>query len=1428
MKSIRTILSKGASAGLVLSGLLSSPRGLAQPVTMPAAYPSASGNYIRSYDAIEPVQSPTTLVSLSSTNVHLATAYFDGLGRPLQKVYWQASPLGNDMVIPYVYDSLGRQEYNYLSFTSNVAQSGDVTNNGNFKLDPFQEDSVFSSGQYPGESYYYGKVHFEASPLNRPVNTYAPGNNWVGSARGIGVQYFNNTLADSVVEWVISNTPGSLPTTDSTTIYPAGKLYKTITTDENNHQAVEYKDNEGRLILRKSQVAAMPSSGPTGWLNTYYVYDNVGNLRFVIPPLAVQWLVGNSWNFASSGGAQVATGLCFRYEYDDRDRTIIKKVPGTGEQWRIYDTRDRVVLAQDSNLRVQNNWLFTKFDQLNRPILTGFYNDGTHNSQSSMQSYLTAQNMAMYETYNPANYPEYSLNQSFPVVAFSSVLTVAYYDNYTWMGWYGYTSKDNSYDSYFAAPSSNYPYPQALTQSTQTKGLVTGLWESTGPGLLTGTYYDDHSRVIQTKYYNITGGIDITTTQYDFVGKPLQTYLRHQKLQNTTQTHTINTLLNYDAQERLKSIYKNIDNAAANQLIDSIQYNELAQMRAKYLGNKLDSLIYDYNIRDWTIGINKNYVAGTTNHYFGMELGYDKTSSVAPGNTYVTPEYNGNIEGVAWKTAGSGLNRKYDFTYDDVNRLTGGLFQQNTSGSSWDSSTVCFSTSGLSYDANGNILSMNQKGYLAGGSSLIDQLAYSYPAGSNQLGKVVDGANNPNSKLEDFHSPSANGGYNYGYDGNGNLRLDSNKSIGYIHYNYLNLPDSLAFTGKGYIKYQYDNAGLKLTKTIVDNMANKATAITYISGNVYQRSSTPPVGNAAVGGTDTLQFIPHEEGRVRWAYHVYTTVPPGYAYAYDFFEKDHLGNTRVVLTQEQDTANYIATMEYQYRGTELQLFGNIANTSAAWTSMPNESQNIPNNIRYLYTSPNDSVSKVDSSNGSGHTIGPNLLLKVMAGDTIMPSVQCYFVSNTLTTTNSSLNSVLVSLATGIMGTATGASEGSLSGYESTTGPVYGSINSFLTNKDTGRTVLFPKSYLNWILLDDQFNYVSASSGAVPTASSTYPANQMNLVAPGGPVVMSRNGYLYVWVSNETQGWDVFFDNFSVQYKQGRVLEENHYYPFGLTMAGISDKALKTNYTENKYRYNKGSELQNKEFSDGSGLEMYETEFRELDPQLGRWWQIDPMANETMSLYSAMENNPILNNDELGDTIGQMNFDQKNEFLDYLNTGINVDMKTTPYYLDKKGNLGVDTSKAKSLSAPQQAIVNQVKELIDAKKMFLVVKEDQESQIEGPDEVLIDDNGQRIPNPTFLQMGWTGETVQDNKDPHNFRLRVIIPGEGFYQGLKATDGSDLPNSPIWLSIYHEFGHAYYRYFKPSSNPGLNALQFENALRAIKGLKERGYDNNHHPK
>lgn len=86
-----------------------------------------------------------------------------------------------------------------------------------------------------------------------------------------------------------------------------------------------------------------------------------------------------------------------------------------------------------------------------------------------------------------------------------------------------------------------------------------------------------------------------------------------------------------------------------------------------------------------------------------------------------------------------------------------------------------------------------------------------------------------------------------------------------------------------------------------------------------------------------------------------------------------------------------------------------------------------------------------------------------------------------------------------------------------------------------------------------------------------------------------------------------------------------HYPFGLAMADISDKALKPNYAENKYRYKGGTELQNKEFSDGSGLELYDANARMYDPQIGRFGGIDELSGTTMGLspYSFGFNNPVL-------------------------------------------------------------------------------------------------------------------------------------------------------------------------------------------------------------
>ena len=84
------------------------------------------------------------------------------------------------------------------------------------------------------------------------------------------------------------------------------------------------------------------------------------------------------------------------------------------------------------------------------------------------------------------------------------------------------------------------------------------------------------------------------------------------------------------------------------------------------------------------------------------------------------------------------------------------------------------------------------------------------------------------------------------------------------------------------------------------------------------------------------------------------------------------------------------------------------------------------------------------------------------------------------------------------------------------------------------------------------------------------------------------------------------------------------------MAGISFKAA--GKPENKFKIS-GKEQQHQEFSDGSGLEEYSALFRDLDPQTGRWWQIDPKIEAEMekwSPYVSNFDNPIRYSDPKGD------------------------------------------------------------------------------------------------------------------------------------------------------------------------------------------------------
>ena len=1127
-------------------------------------------------------------LSIATQGKSQTVTYFDGLGRPIQNVVTKGSASQKDIITGIEYDSYGREVKKYLPYADQIS-----TTYGGFKDRWNIDQGNFYLGIQPNvdvDNNPYSISVPESSPLNRVLAQGSPGATWqptVGnpydpSSHVTQFQYLINKPEDNVRIFNVDPTG----TISSPGYYSAGLLTLKISTDEQQQSVKEFTDASGKVILKRVMMAGDS-------LQTYYIYDNLEMLRAVIQPEGTAALQAASWVFP----ANFIKYWMFLYRYDERGRMVMKKVPGVDSVLMFYDQWDRIVLTQDSNLRATHNFIFTKYDVMNRPIMTGQIND-TRTLDLVRSSVMSA--TGRFEAVSASATEGYTLTGCFPSsVSYTlTIYTITHYDSYSnlpsaWSSGYSFVNE------YSVAGQNTFLTGQVV--ATQVRILGTNNF------IRTVNYYDDKYRLIQLTADNSAGGKDRVTRILSFDGKVINDYHSHTSRFYLTALVT-QEVYTYDHIDRLLTV----THKTANQEVVTINqsaYNELGQLLNKKIHqspshpNALQKLDYYYNIRGWLNGINRPITTETGYEeadLFSMELHYNTKMMDQAG-----VQYNGNIAENLWKNGYDETFQGYNYQYDQANRMTASTygFQYNNGyGLTW-SLMKRYNESDITYDRNGNLLLMTR---YFGDYNKIDQLQYKNYKG-NQLGKVDDvgGVNIP----VGFQDKDNGTGSDYIYDGNGNIIKDFNKNISTITYNYLNLPNVVS-TAKGTITFTYDAAGNKLQKTVFETTPNKTTNYYYAGDYVYR--------SAASGAPDTLEYISHPEGRLR-PVKVDTTlgfIATNLKYIYDYYLKDHLGSVRSILTTEQQTDIYAATMETAAATKENALFNNISSTD---TAKPTGFTNDVSNKMVSKLHGNISIS-------GNKRVGPSIVLKVMTGDTISISTRGWYkgaVQPAVTGLPTTIASELIPLLTGGVGSQGGSKGGAIPSTFSD--PLLGADLTTLLNLDsTSYSSSRPKAFLNWMVVGEDFNAATSSPNHVgalqiPTINTGDTAKQM--VGPSN-MVIRRNGWIYIYLSNESNQ-SVYFDNLVVNLKHGPLEEQKNYYAFGLENPALSTRAIKFNYNENKLKFN-GKELQSKEFIDSSGLDWEDFGARMYDPQIGRWMVPDILSQKykNWSPYNYTYDNPV--------------------------------------------------------------------------------------------------------------------------------------------------------------------------------------------------------------
>jgi RHS repeat-associated protein len=780
--------------------------------------------------------------------------YYDGLGRPIETVMKAFTPLGKDLVSTTVYDGVGREWQQWLPAPS-ANSDGSFVNVESFKN---TQKSAYGNDNRP-----FAQTNYEASPLNRVLGANKPGDAW--ATHPSTVQYGTNTSA--IPYFYVDNTTKKLK---RGTNYAANTLYETVTADEDGKQSTEYKDKLGQVVLKCNATDVF----------TAFVYNDLGQLSYVIPPKAYDVLKNAAIESTIEDDNDNLKKYGYLYKYDERGNCVMKRLPGCDSILMVYDKADRLVLSQDGNQRAktQKQWTVTKYDALGRVVYTGTLN--RNQSRTELKAILDP--LIITESYNGSGtFANTGYTCNYFVGEITPIL-VNYYDDYSFLNLPFYASIKTAL-TYTARTGygEQYTPPSGGRGAT---GLLTGtrvyMLNNNTKHITTALYYDDKGRVVQSRVKNYLDTYDHTYNAYTFDGRIDSTYIDHTG--NFPEKYTYK----YDTSGRLTETWHKYSVLPAVQIAKN-SYDELCRLTTKKRHGETDTELFEYNIQGWLTKI----ISGTSNN-FEQNLYYN--TGLPTGSTAC---YNGNIASTTWKYIG--VTKGYKYYYDNLNRLSNAIHNDNTGEYN----------EYFGYDKMGNIDYLER----AGSNGTIDYLNFTY--NGNQITAIMDDYTSQNSyAIKEYQDKAGDSQNEMAYDENGNLKKDLDRDIVTIRYNLLNLPDTIQFKNGNVIINHYSADGQKQR---TDNYT-RLTAITPVGENTvvnpengYNDAIYSYTGTAYIGSFEYNIYKTKYQGYGGvWYYSdvfnpgkIYT--PEGYidylsssivstGVRYNYYRKDHLGNIREV------------------------------------------------------------------------------------------------------------------------------------------------------------------------------------------------------------------------------------------------------------------------------------------------------------------------------------------------------------------------------------------------------------------------------------------------------------------------------------------------------------------------------------------------------